>query len=234
MNNGFGIYAQTDNDRGSIENMAFNNVGVAIRLKGADAARISGSWIAETAFGIELTGASRATATDSCPPASATTWPMTIGPTCTRYGREAAASWPPMQEHDNGLDDDYGLVHVEGTRNTVVANHVSEVIDPEHLRPAGARPVVVRVADGSGNYIAANHVVAMTESAAIGDDAADSCFGAQVDAMLANECAVPLDMVAVKVDPSSTGNVVLDTATDAQADLDRSVNAFRPIPAISA
>lgn len=139
-----------------------------------------------------------------------------------------------MQAHDNGLDDDYGLVHVEGTRNTIVANHVSEVIDPEHLRPAGARPVVVRVADGSGNYIAANHVVAMTESAAIGDDAADSCFGAQVDAMLATERAVPLDMVAVKVDPSSTGNVVLDTATDAQADLDRSVNVFRPIPAIGA
>ena len=92
-NNGFGIDAQTVNDRVSIENMAFNNVGVAIRLKGADAARISGSWIAETVFGIELTGASRATATDSCPPASATTWPMTIGPTCTRYGREAAASW---------------------------------------------------------------------------------------------------------------------------------------------
>lgn len=59
MNNGFGIYAQTDNNRVSIENMAFNNVGVAIRLKGADAARISGSWIAETAFGIELTGASQ-------------------------------------------------------------------------------------------------------------------------------------------------------------------------------
>ena len=45
-NNGFGIDAQTDNNRVSIENMAFNNVGVAIRLKGADAARISGSWIA--------------------------------------------------------------------------------------------------------------------------------------------------------------------------------------------
>ena len=84
------------------------------------------------------------------------------------------------------------------------------------------------------NLVFANHVVAMTESAAIGDDAADSCFGAQVDAMLATERAVPLDMVAVKVDPSSTGNVVLDTATDAQADLDRSVNVFRPIPAIGA
>lgn len=52
--------------------------------------------------------------------------------------------------------------------------------------------------------------------------------------MLANERAVPLDMTAVRIDPSSTGNVVLDTATDAQADLDRSVNAFRPIPAIGA
>ena len=58
-NNGFGIDAQTDNDRISIEDMAFNNVGVAIKLKGADAARISGSWIAETASGIELTGASQ-------------------------------------------------------------------------------------------------------------------------------------------------------------------------------
>lgn len=47
-NNGFGIDAQTADDRISIENMAFNNVGVAIRLRGADAARISGSWIAET------------------------------------------------------------------------------------------------------------------------------------------------------------------------------------------
>lgn len=142
--------------------------------------------------------------------------------------------WPPMQMHGNGLDDSYGLLRVEGTRNTVVANHVSEIIDPEHLEPAGAVPVAIRVSDGSGNYIAANHVVAMTESAVIGDEAADSCFGAQVDAMLANERAVPLDMTAVRIDPSSTGNVVLDTATDAQADMDRSVNAFRPIPAIGA
>ena len=115
-----------------------------------------------------------------------------------------------------------------------MANHVSEIIDPEHLEPAGAVPVAIRVSDGSGNYIAANHVVAMTESAVIGDEAADSCFGAQVDAMLANERAVPLDMTAVRIDPSSTGNMVLDTATDAQADLDRSVNAFRPIPTIGA
>ena len=52
-NNGFGIDAQTDNDRISIESMAFNNVGVAIRLRGADAARISGSLVAETTSGIE-------------------------------------------------------------------------------------------------------------------------------------------------------------------------------------
>lgn len=84
--------------------------------------------------------------------------------------------WPPMQMHGNGLDDSYGLLRVEGTRNTVVANHVSEIVDPEHLEPAGAVPVAIRVSDGSGNYIAANHVVAMTESAVIGDEAADSCF----------------------------------------------------------
>lgn len=140
--------------------------------------------------------------------------------------------WPPMQMHSNGLDDGYGLLHVEGDRNTVTANHISEVIDPERLKPAGKPPVIIHIAAGTGNYVAANHLVAMTESADIGEEDEDSCYGAQVDAMLANDRAVPLDMTAVKVAPGSTRNIILDTATDAQADLDRTTNAFRPIPAI--
>lgn len=58
-NDGYGIDAQSDNDRIVIDGMVINNVGVAIRLNGADAARISDSWIAETMSGIELTGASQ-------------------------------------------------------------------------------------------------------------------------------------------------------------------------------
>lgn len=142
--------------------------------------------------------------------------------------------WPPMRMHGNGLDDGYGLLHIEGDRNTVVANHISEVIDPEHLNPVDAPPVVIRVASGTGNYLAANHPVAMTESASIGEDEEDSCYEAQVGAMLANDRAVPIDMTAVKVDAGATGNIVLDSATDAQADLDRAANAFRPIPSVGA
>ena len=36
--------------------------------------------------------------------------------------------WPPMYGHDNGLDDLYGLLYIEGNHNTVTANHISEVI----------------------------------------------------------------------------------------------------------
>lgn len=43
--------------------------------------------------------------------------------------------WPPMQTYDNGLDDAYGLLHINGSNNSVIANHISETIDIQYLRP---------------------------------------------------------------------------------------------------
>ena len=140
--------------------------------------------------------------------------------------------WPPMQCHDNGLDDTYGLVRLEGIHNTVTGNHFSQVIDEEYVRPAGTKPVILRVANGRENYIAANHMVGVTESVPQPAGEGDSCYAAQVEAMLSIAHAQPIPLTTVQVDESSTGNVVLDSGTQAQVLLDSAQNAFRPTPSI--
>ena len=34
--------------------------------------------------------------------------------------------WKPMLDNDNGLDDSYGLLCINGNNNSIVANHISE------------------------------------------------------------------------------------------------------------
>ncbi len=136
--------------------------------------------------------------------------------------------WTPFLGVDNGLDDLTGLLSVSGSNNSVVGNHFSEVIDSGSIRPAGAAPVIIRLAAGAGNFVSNNHVVAMDVSA----KSSDSCFAAQVDALLATEASVSLAVTTVMVDPESVRNTVLDYGSDAQIVLDRTVNAFRPTPTI--
>lgn len=139
--------------------------------------------------------------------------------------------WPPMFGHSNGLDDSYGLVFLSGNYNTVTGNHISEYMEPENLRPQGIRPVMVRVAAGRNNYISNNHMAA-TAKAPESQDGQRSCFSAQVEALLAAGEALDLPMVAVKVERGSEGNTVLDSGTERQVEMDRSVNAFRPTPEV--
>lgn len=140
--------------------------------------------------------------------------------------------WAPMLSYDNGLDDTYGLVSVDGDNNTIVSNHISENIARSRLFPEGVRPVVIRVKSGSGNLISCNHIVAMAEAGGEGGDEASACFETQVAALLSRKNNDRLDIVAVKIDPESVGNTVLDTARESEADLDRSRNAFRALPEI--
>ena len=136
-----------------------------------------------------------------------------------------------MQSHDNGLDDAYGLVHIEGFHNSLIGNHFSEVIDQEYIRPQGVRPVIVRVASGYGNYIASNYMVGVTESAPAPAGKEDSCYSAQVGAMLSIANAQPVPLVTVQVDAQAGDNIVLDSGREDQVVLDRTENAFRPTPA---
>lgn len=140
--------------------------------------------------------------------------------------------WPPMYDHDNGLDDLYGLLYIEGNENTITANHISEMIDKKYIKPHGATPVIIRVAAGKGNYIADNHIVANTEVSDTSDDKEGSCFSMQVNALLDVKELEALEVTAVLVEKRSVGNTVLDTGTDGQVIIDKSVNAFRALPII--
>ncbi|HIT80362.1 MAG TPA: right-handed parallel beta-helix repeat-containing protein [Candidatus Faecivivens stercorigallinarum] len=141
--------------------------------------------------------------------------------------------WPPMFGVDNGLDDDFGLLRIEGNNNSLIANHISETIDRQYLRPEGIVPVIIRLVRGTGNYIASNHIVATTQSAVEEDESSDSsaaCFSAQVGALLTADRLKALEVIAVQIEAASSGNTVLDTAADREVIIDRSVNAFRPLP----
>ena len=149
--------------------------------------------------------------------------------------------WPPMQGYDNGLDDRYGLIRISGNHNSVIANHISETIDTQYIKPTGTVPVIIHVVAGKGNYIANNHIVTTTESketdysvetqtAMLQDE--DACFSAQVGALLTIDRLKALDAVAVLVEKEAMQNVILDCGSESQVVMDRTVNAFRAIPEI--
>ena len=141
--------------------------------------------------------------------------------------------WLPMQCHDNGQDDQYGLVHIRGNRNSIIANHFSLVLDPERIRPQGSRPVIVRVSSGQGNFIAANHMIGVTEAVeqSAGDE--DSCYSAQVQAMLSIGNAKSIDVITVQLESKAMNNTVLDSGCEDEVALDRTKNAFRPTPSVN-
>jgi hypothetical protein len=134
--------------------------------------------------------------------------------------------WTPFLGVDNGLDDLYGLLRVSGSNNSVIGNHFSEVVGSWSIRPTGATPVVIRLAAGSGNYVANNHVVAMDVHARSGD----SAFSSQVDALLATGASESLATTTVMVDSGSVRNTILDSGSDAEVVADRAVNAVRATP----
>lgn len=138
--------------------------------------------------------------------------------------------WAPMQKYGSELDDNYGLVYIEGMHNTVTANHISESIDKAYLKPAGTVPVIIRIAAGRGNYIAMNHIVATTEKSVVQEADNSDCFNTQVEALLNVDRLTDMDMIAVKVEKEAVKNIILDCCTEHQADLDRTANIFRALP----
>ncbi|WP_400995205.1 NosD domain-containing protein [Agromyces sp. GXQ0307] len=138
--------------------------------------------------------------------------------------------WTPFLGVDNGLDDDYGLLAVSGSDNSVIGNHFSEIVESARLRPEGVPPVIIRVADGTGNFVATNHIVAKDVSA----NSSDSCFEGQVDALLTTDTVRELEVTTVAVDAASARNTILDSGSDEQVRADRAANAVRPLPTLPA
>ena len=138
--------------------------------------------------------------------------------------------WSPMRQYDNGLDDLFGLLHINGSNNSIISNHISESIDTRLIRPPAARPVIIRLVTGRGNYVANNHIVATTETSVLGDAPNSECFATQVEAIISTKGLTSLDVIAVKVEPECTQNTVLDSGSHAQVMIDGAANAFRGTP----
>ncbi|MGR0319869.1 NosD domain-containing protein [Agromyces sp. ZXT2-3] len=138
--------------------------------------------------------------------------------------------WTPFLGVDNGVDDDYGLLSISGSDNSVIGNHFSEIVESQSLRPEGVPPVVIRLVDGGGNFVSSNHVVAKDVTAT----SSDSCFEGQVDALLTTDTVRELEVTTVVVDAASARNTVLDSGTDDQVRADRTANAVRPLPSLPA
>ncbi|WP_221133874.1 NosD domain-containing protein [Rhizobium lentis] len=141
--------------------------------------------------------------------------------------------WAPMQKYDNGLDDLFGLLRIDGSNNSVIANHISETIDTRYIKPSAAKPVMINVVSGSGNYIANNHIVATAETSQMNDAPNSACFATQVGALLSTSNLKALEVTTVLVQDGSMRNTVLDSGNDEQVVMDRARNAFRgtPVPA---
>lgn len=139
--------------------------------------------------------------------------------------------WEPMKIYDNGCLDEYGLLRIEGSHNTITSNHISESVDEEYLRNQKSRLVIIRIVSGRKNFIAANHLVttAVIKSEQNVADG-DTCFTAQVGALLSQTETEVSDVVDVQIDSASIENIVLDTTVEERATLDRNKNAFRPLP----
>lgn len=135
--------------------------------------------------------------------------------------------WTPLIGVDNGLDDQYGILRISGSNNSVIANHISETVSPSTIKPADKKPIIIRLVSGNGNYIAANHIVAMAEMEA---EASEACYAAQVNALTSRDRRRKLDVVYVLVDEMSEENIILDTGSEKQVVMDRGRNVFRPVP----
>jgi inulin fructotransferase (DFA-I-forming) len=88
--------------------------------------------------------------------------------------------------------------------------------------------VIIRLVAGNDNYVSTNHVVAMDVTAT----SSDSCFEAQVDALLATEASQALDVTAVLVDAAAIRNTILDSGRADQVIVDTALNAFRATPSV--
>lgn len=132
--------------------------------------------------------------------------------------------WAPFAGVTNGLPADVGTIQVSGRDNSVIGNHVSIAL----ASPGPQAPVAIHLAQGSGHYIASNHVVASQT----GVSATQDCYQAQVGALLATAGATRMPAVHVRADASTVGCTVLDSGRASEVDVDPTRHALRPTPEI--
>lgn len=134
--------------------------------------------------------------------------------------------WQPMLEYNNGVDEEFGLINISGSRNSVMANHICEMLP----QPETARPVIIRLEAGRHNYISNNYIDVMAVESEESEVRGDSCFEVQVGALLGRKEKKPLDAISVFIDSQSKQNTILDSGTVEQVAMNHKENAFRATP----
>lgn len=143
--------------------------------------------------------------------------------------------WPPMKKYSNGLDDLYGLLHIEGSNNSVIANHFSDIFNKGEIKLRSSKPVIIRIKEGESNYIASNNMIVSAQSSdKTREEKASSSetFSTQVENVLANNRSTTVEATTVLIDGQSANNTILDSGTLKQVKLNKTKNAFRPTPMI--
>jgi inulin fructotransferase (DFA-I-forming) len=91
---------------------------------------------------------------------------LTLEGTCTEnlissnHFYRQPETYGPFTGDNNGLDDLFGLVQLNGSNNALIANHFSFNVPSGSITPSGATPTMVLVKSGDGNYVTANHFTA--------------------------------------------------------------------------
>ncbi|WP_082006952.1 NosD domain-containing protein [Pseudarthrobacter phenanthrenivorans] len=78
--------------------------------------------------------------------------------------RRGMEGFPPFLGRSNGLDDLYGVVHIEGDNNLFSNNLIAYDVSPDKVVPANAQPTMVLIAGGNSNVVASTHVVSNVEA----------------------------------------------------------------------
>lgn len=78
--------------------------------------------------------------------------------------RRGMEGFPPFLGRSNGLDDLYGVVHIEGDNNLFSNNLIAYDVSPDKVVPASAQPTMVLIAGGNSNVVASTHVVSNVEA----------------------------------------------------------------------
>jgi len=89
------------------------------------------------------------------------------------------------------------------------------------------KPVMIRICRGTQNFISNNFIDAITEESKKEREDNDSCFEAQVGALLGNAKMFLLPIVAVMIDEGAIENIVLDCGREEQMSFDKTQNTFR-------
>lgn len=91
---------------------------------------------------------------------------LTLEGTCTEnlissnHFYRQPETYSPFASDNNGLDDLFGLVQLNGSDNALIANHFSYDVPSGSITPSGATPTMVLVKSGDGNHVASNHFTA--------------------------------------------------------------------------